>query len=105
MDYGKLSASILGAIERKPEDIGAYEDLFSVCQTWAQEDFKAAHRENKRLRDMCSQKMTTVSMSKVEGFYGQWRRSLLFEAPYDFDSYLLYTEINRRVPADLGCGP
>nr|DAN85726.1 MAG TPA: Terminase [Caudoviricetes sp.] len=96
MDYGKLSASILGAIERKPEDIGAYEDLFSVCQTWAQEDFKAAHRANKRLRDMCSQKMATASMSKVEGFYGQWRRSLLFEAPYDFDSYLLYAEINRQ---------
>lgn len=67
MDYGKLSTSILGAIERKPEDIGAYEDLFSVCQTWAQEDFKAAHRVNKQLRDMCSQKMATVSMSKVEG--------------------------------------
>lgn len=96
MDYGKLSCSILGAIERKPEDIGAYEDLFSVCQTWAQEDFKAAHRANKQLWDMCSQKMTTVSMSKVEGFYGQWRRSLLFEAPYDFDSYLLYAEINRQ---------
>lgn len=96
MDYGKLSTSILGAIERKPEDIGAYEDLFSVCQTWAQEDFKAAHRANKRLRDMCSQKMATVSMPKVEGFYSQWRRSLLFEAPYDFDSYLLYAEINRQ---------
>lgn len=96
MDYGKLSTSILGAIERKPEDIGAYEDLFSVCQTWAQEDFKTAHMANKQLRDMCSQKMTTVSMPKVEGFYGQWRRSLLFEAPYDFDSYLLYTEINRQ---------
>lgn len=96
MDYGKLSTSILGAIERKPEDIGAYEDLFSVCQTWAETDFKAAHRANKRLRDMCSQKMTTASMSKVEGFYSQWRRSLLFEAPYDFDSYLLYAEINRQ---------
>lgn len=96
MDYGKLSTSILGAIERKPEDIGAYEDLFSVCQTWAQEDFKAAHRANKRLRDMCSQKMATASMYKVEGFYSQWRRSLLFEAPYDFDSYLLYAEINRQ---------
>lgn len=96
MDYGKLSTSILGAIERKPEDIGAYEDLFSVCQTWAQEDFKAAHRANKQLRDMCSQKMTTVSMSQVEGFYSLWRRGLLFDAPYDFDSYLLYAEINRQ---------
>lgn len=96
MDYGKLSTSILGAIEQKPEDIGAYEDLFSLCQAWAETDFKAAHGANKQLRDMCSQEMTTVSMSKVEGFYGQWRRSLLFEAPYDFDSYLLYAEINRQ---------
>lgn len=96
MDYGKLSTSILGAIERRPGDIGAYEDLFSLCQAWAETDFKAAHRVNKRLRDMCSQKMSTVSMPKVEGFYGQWRRSLLFEAPYDFDSYLLYAEINRQ---------
>lgn len=96
MDYGKLSTSILGAIERKPEDIGAYEDLFSVCQTWAQEDFKAAHRVNKHLKDLCSAQMNRVSMSRVEGFYGQWRRSLLFEAPYDFDSYLLYAEINRQ---------
>ena len=87
MDYGKLSASILVAIERKPEDIGAYEDLFSVCQDWAETDFQRAHRVNKQLRDMCSARMNRVSMSKVEGFYGQWRRSLLFEAPYDFDSY------------------
>lgn len=96
MDYGKLSASILGAIEQKPEDIGAYEDLFSVCQDWAETDFKAAHRVNKQLRDMCSARMNRVSMSRVERFYGQWRRSLLFEAPYDFDSYLLYAEINRQ---------
>ena len=96
MDYGKLSASILGAIEKKPEDIGAYEDLFSVCQDWTETDFQRAHRVNKQLRDMCSARMNRVSMSKVGGFYSQWRRSLLFEAPYDFDSYLLYAEINRQ---------
>lgn len=96
MDYGKLSASILVAIERKPEDIGAYEDLFSVCQDWAETDFQRAHRVNKQLRDMCSARMNRVSMSKVEGFYGQWRRSLLFEAPYEFDSYLTYIELDRK---------
>ena len=42
MDYGKLSASILGAIENRPGDIGAYEDLFSLCQAWAETDFTAA---------------------------------------------------------------
>jgi predicted phage terminase large subunit-like protein len=96
MDYGKLSTSILWAIEQKPEDIGAYEDLFSLCQAWAEADFQRAHRVNKQLRDMCSHQMNRAPMSKMERFYGQWRRSLLFEAPYDFDSYLLYAEINRQ---------
>lgn len=96
MDYEKLSTSILGAIERKPEDIGAYEDLFSLCQAWAETDFKAAHGANKRLKDLCSGMMGKASMSQVDGFYSLWRRGLLFEAPYDFDSYLTYMELDRQ---------
>lgn len=96
MDYGKLSTSIMGAIENRPGDIGAYEDLFSLCQAWAETDFTAAHRANKRLKNLCAGMMGKAPMSQVDGFYGQWRRSLLFEAPYDFDSYLLYAEINRQ---------
>ena len=97
MDYGKLSTSILGAIENRPSDIGAYEDLFSLCQAWAETDFKAAHRTNKQLKDMCDRMMDKVPMSQVEGFYSLWRRGLLFEAPYDFDSYLTYIELDRKL--------
>lgn len=96
MDYGQLSTSILGAIERKPEDIGAYEDLFSLCQDWAETDFKTAHSVNKLLKDRCNRMVQTAPASKVEGFYSLWRRGLLFEAPYDFDSYLTYLEIDRK---------
>nr|DAM02573.1 MAG TPA: Terminase [Caudoviricetes sp.] len=97
MDYEKLSTSILGAIENRPGDIGAYEDLFSLCQTWAETDFTAAHRANKQLKDMCDRMMDKVPMSQVEGFYSLWRRGLLFEAPYDFDSYLTYIELDRKL--------
>ena len=97
MDYGKLSTSILGAIENRPGDIGAYEDLFSLCQAWAETDFTAAHRANKKLKDMCDRMMDKVPMSQVEGFYSLWRRGLLFEAPYDFDSYLTYIELDRKL--------
>lgn len=97
MDYEKLSASILGAIENRPGDIGAYEDLFSLCQTWAEMDFTAAHRANKQLKDMCDRMMDKVPMSQVEGFYSLWRRGLLFEAPFDFDSYLTYIELDRKL--------
>ena len=96
MDYGKLSTSILGAVERRPGDIGAYEDLFSLCQAWAETDFTAAHRANKQLKDMCDRMMDKIPMSQVEGFYSLWRRGLLFEAPYDFDSYLTYMELDRQ---------
>lgn len=96
MDYEKLSTSILAAIENRPGDIGAYEDLFSLCQAWAETDFTAAHRANKKLKDMCDRMMDKVPMSQVEGFYSLWRRGLLFEAPYDFDSYLTYMELDRQ---------
>lgn len=96
MDYEKLSTSILMAIENRPGDIGAYEDLFSLCQAWAETDFTAAHRANKQLKDMCDRMMDKVPMSQVEGFYSLWRRGLLFEAPYDFDSYLTYMELDRQ---------
>lgn len=97
MDYEKLSTSILGAIENRPGDIGAYEDLFSLCQAWAETEFTAAHRANKQLKDMCDRMMDKVPMSQVEGFYSLWRRGLLFEAPYDFDSYLTYIELDRKL--------
>ena len=97
MDYGKLSTSILGAIENRPGDIGAYEDLFSLCQAWAETDFTAAHRANKHLKYLCAEIMGKAPTSQVEGFYSLWRRGLLFEAPYDFDSYLTYIELDRKL--------
>lgn len=97
MDYGKLSTSILAAIENRPGDIGAYEDLFSLCQAWAETDFTAAHRANKHLKYLCAEIMGKAPTSQVEGFYSLWRRGLLFEAPYDFDSYLTYIELDRKL--------
>lgn len=97
MDYEKLSTSILGAIENRPGDIGAYEDLFSLCQAWAETDFTASHRANKHLKYLCAEIMGKAPTSQVEGFYSLWRRGLLFEAPYDFDSYLTYIELDRKL--------
>ena len=98
MDYEKVSASILGAIERKPEDIEAYRDLFGLCQSWAETDFQAAHRMNKRLRDMCNTEMNRngTDILTMSALHEQWRLSLLFEAPHDFDSFLQYMELNRE---------
>lgn len=96
MDYEKLSGAILKTIKKKPEDIGAYEDLFSMCQNWAETDHEAAHKTNKWLKDMSAEAMGKADTKQVEGFYRLWRRSLLFEAPCDFDSFLTYMELDRQ---------
>lgn len=98
MDYEKVSASILGAIERRRTDIEAYRDLFGLCQSWAETDFQAAHGMNKRLRDMCNTEMNRngTDILTMSAFHEQWRLSLLFEAPHDFDSFLQYMELNRE---------
>lgn len=98
MDYEKVSASILGAIERRRTDVEAYRDLFGLCQSWAETDFQAAHRVNKQLRDMCNTEMNRngTDILTMSAFHEQWRLSLLFEAPHDFDSFLQYMELNRE---------
>ena len=96
MNYQEISTSILGAMERRPADVSAYEDLLSLCINWAGEDFAAAHRESKQLRDKCAEMMEEVPAEAIGKFYTLWRRCLLFDAPYDFDSYLLYMELDRQ---------
>lgn len=94
MNYEKLASSINAAIDKKPDDKGAYGDLFSLCRAWEAEDFAAAHAANKALKAKCAAQLR-VSADKAS-FYKQWRKCLLFEAPHDFDSYLTYMELDRQ---------
>lgn len=93
MNYEKIAGSIRAAIDRRPEDNGAYNDLFSLCRGWEAEDFSAAHKVNKELLALSADQVRHGGGVK---FYEQWRRCLLFEAPHDFDSYLTYIELNRE---------
>lgn len=93
MDYEKIAGSIRAVIDRRPGDNGAYNDLFSLCRGWEAEDFTAAHKVNKDLLALAADQVRRGGGVK---FYEQWRRCLLFEAPYDFDSYLTYIELNRE---------
>lgn len=93
MNYEKLSGSIRAVIDRRPGDVGAYNDLFSLCREWETEDFSAAHRLNKELLALSADQVVRGGGAK---FYEQWRRCLLFEAPHDFDSYMTYIELDRK---------
>ena len=93
MNYEKLSSSIRAVIDRRPGDVGAYSDLFSLCREWETEDFSAAHKVNKELLALSADQVVRGGGAK---FYEQWRRCLLFEAPYDFDSFMTYIELDRK---------
>lgn len=93
MNYEKLSGSIRAVIDRRPEDSGAYSDLFSLCREWETEDFSAAHKVNKELLALSAEQVVRGGGTK---FYEQWRRCLLFEAPHDFDSFMTYIELDRK---------
>lgn len=93
MNYEKLSGSIRAVIDRRPEDSGAYSDLFSLCREWETEDFSAAHKVNKELLALSADQVVRGGGAK---FYEQWRRCLLFEAPHDFDSFMTYIELDRK---------
>lgn len=93
MNYEKLSGSIRAVIERRPGDVGAYSDLFSLCREWETEDFSAAHKVNKELLALSADQVVRGGGAK---FYEQWRRCLLFEAPHDFDSFMTYIELDRK---------
>lgn len=99
MDYKRIADSIGTAINRRPTDIAAYTDLFSLLRSWEAEDFKEAHARNKQLMAACGDKLGEVTGNDVEQFYQQWRKCLLFEAPHDFDCYLRYLEIDRKPEA------
>jgi len=90
----KLISKIYAKIKRQPADISAYEDMFSLCRNIEGDDFGLSHKTNKELREL-----VTAAIKKrydIESFFGLYKRTLLFDAPYFFDPYLLYLEINRR---------
>ena len=84
MNYNLLAKEVNRAIDRHPEDRRAYSDLFSVC------------RANREPRARCRRQLRAAGPAEAAAFYEQWRRCLLFDAPHDFDSFMLYLELDRK---------
>lgn len=93
----KLISKIFSQIKKAPADITAYEDLFALCRNIEPEDFKLAHDTNKELRRLVNE--AVKQRYDTEAFFGLYRKTLLFDAPYFLDPYLLYLEID-RLPKD-----
>lgn len=89
-----LISKIFFKIQKDPLCLEAYSDLFGLCRNIEKEDFSLAHSTNARLR---SEIVKALKLRQnVSEFFELYKRSLLFDAPHFFDSYLLYLEINRK---------
>ena len=75
-------------LAEKPE-IGIAEDLFEVCRLVELDDFDLAHKTNKQVR------RESVAIGRKERSFRALdlnKKSLLFDAPHEFDSYMLFLE-------------
>ena len=81
------------AFKRDLSDPSALNDAFDTLRLLEPEDFSLAHEKNKEVRRLSAKyakERTDVKMFELN------KRSLLFDAPYDLDAYLMYLEFNRK---------
>ena len=82
------------AFKRDLSDPSALSDAFDVLRLLeAQDGFEEAHRRNKEVRRLSAKYAAERTDAKM---FELNKRSLLFDAPYDFDAYLRYVEWNRE---------
>ena len=81
------------AFQRDLSDAGALSDAFDVLRLLEEQGgFKEAHYRNKEVRRLSAKyaaERTDIKMFELN------KRSLLFDAPYDFQAYCMYIEWNR----------
>ena len=91
-----LVGVIRAKIEKEPYNYEAYEDLFSVARNALTTDKKEALRLSAELRSICEKHIRLLDGTIIPRLISLIDRTLLFEAPHVFDSYMLYLEKNRR---------
>lgn len=85
-------SKIFDKIKKTPYDLVLYSDLYGLCrQPDTEADF--AHKSNKKMRSLLIDNIRKIE--DKAGAYELYRRSLLFDATTDLDSYMLYIEIDR----------
>ena len=97
MEYAKA----LNQIQSRMVEMGSafdyllYADCFEICRMMKDSGDNAAHEWNQKLRELTSRAVQALG-SNGRQFYDLYRRSLLFDAPVDFDAYLQYVEFDRE---------
>lgn len=80
------------ALKRDLSDWGAASDAFEAVRLLEADDFSLAHRVNKTLRAVSAK---YAAQTGSPDFFRLNKKTLLFDAPYDFDAHCRYIEWNR----------
>lgn len=83
---------VVRAFQRDLSDPSALSDAFDSIRLLEPEDFALAHERNKEVRRLSAK---FAAEQKSLRMFELNKRSLLFDAPYDFDAFLRYIEWNR----------
>lgn len=81
------------AFQRDLSDPSALFDAFDSIRLLEPEDFKLAHEKNKEVRRLSAK---FAAEQKSLRMFELNKRSLLFDAPYDFDAAIRYAEWDRE---------
>ena len=80
------------AFQRDLSDPSALTDAFDALRILEETDKEEAHRRNKEVRRLSAKYAKEQNSMKM---FELNKRSLLFDAPYDFDCFLRYIEWQR----------
>lgn len=88
------------AFQRDLSDPSALNDAFDSLRLLEPEDFTLAHERNKEVRRLSAKFATEQKSLRM---FELNKRSLLFDAPYDFDAAIRYAEWDREPKRSFIC--
>ena len=83
------------SVEAHPDDYSVYRDAVAILYDGIQNGQKALHAENRELRKKIGGAMRR-GIGRADSLSDIYWKSMLIDAPVDFDAFMLYLEKNRK---------
>lgn len=92
----ELLGKIREQIEKEPDNLFRYEDLYHMCLEARKENIPQAVRYLKWLSERIEEEILNAPDDTLSVLYRLHKKVLLAAAPYDFECYILYLEFDRE---------
>ena len=97
MEYEKIKERIQGAVENNPENFAPYQDLFDLIRLEGKDDRRPTFNDMLWLRKQTATQCRNSKLdSAIIDFAELNKKTYLWMARDDFDSYCIYLEWNRK---------